>query len=78
MDNKRHGLGNYSYINGSSYDGMWQYGQRQGKGIFYYHNGDSFEGTFKNCKAHGFGVMTVKNISEGMLNFISLSVLSFL
>lgn len=55
---QKHGLGCYSYSNGSVYRGNWLQGQKHGAGTITYSNGDKFAGMFFEDKKHGKGCYT--------------------
>ena len=52
-----HGLGTFSYANGSEYRGQWVRDFKCGEGILDYANGDRYEGEWLDGLPHGRGRM---------------------
>ena len=53
MKNKKQGLGEFIYPDGSKYEGNWQDDLRNGHGKYTYVNGDTYEGEWNNHVRHG-------------------------
>ena len=54
---QRHGKGKFSYENGDSYVGDWEFNEISGKGCYQWSNGDIFIGSWLSDKMQGEGVM---------------------
>jgi hypothetical protein len=52
-DGMRHGLGTFSYANGSTYNGGWIENQKQGTGVFTFDDGSIYEGPFEKDRMVG-------------------------
>ncbi|MBQ7974022.1 MAG: hypothetical protein IJ295_03670, partial [Clostridia bacterium] len=39
-DNKKHGIGAYTFKSGARYEGQFEDDQKQGRGLYYFINGD--------------------------------------
>ena len=53
VKNKKQGLGEFIYPDGSKYEGNWQDDLRNGHGKYTYVNGDTYEGEWNNHVRHG-------------------------
>ena len=51
--NKKQGLGEFIYPDGSKYEGNWQDDLRNGHGKYTYVNSDTYEGEWNNHVRHG-------------------------
>ncbi|CAN0081679.1 unnamed protein product, partial [Ectocarpus sp. 12 AP-2014] len=56
LDEKRHGVGEYRYADGTVYSGEWHRGQRQGFGTLISPTGAVYEGEFDHDLIHGEGL----------------------
>lgn len=52
---KKHGYGEYYYLDGNFYFGDWQNDYRHGYGVFLWENGDMFWGNYKEGYRFGYG-----------------------
>ena len=52
------------YIDGSFYDGKWEFNQKQGKGVMTYTNGAVFEGIYIKGERNGPGILKMPNETE--------------
>ena len=59
--NERHGEGKCMYIDGSFYDGKWEFNKKQGKGVMTYVNGAVFEGDYIKDERNGPGILKMPN-----------------
>ena len=57
----KHGFGRLSCQDGSSYEGLWRYGQRHGQGKQIYADGSIYQGEWKADKKHGKGEQNYEN-----------------
>ncbi len=64
VNGKRQGFGVMTYIDGSTYEGNWNYDNFDGKGTFKWKSGGKYVGDFKNGWRHGAGVYTWPNGDE--------------
>ncbi|XP_071715364.1 phosphatidylinositol 4-phosphate 5-kinase 8-like [Rutidosis leptorrhynchoides] len=53
-----HGMGKYTWSDGTVYDGNWEDGKMTGKGQISWSSGTSYEGDFSGGYLHGFGTLT--------------------
>ena len=67
-DNKRHGIGTYTFANGDKYVEEFNNNQKTGEGTCTYANGDKYVGEWKDGKSHGKGTFTLSDggILEGL------------
>ena len=66
--NKRSGLGQCDYSDGSTYNGLWCDDEFVEGSLTTKDGSTSFEGTFQAGKSHGLGTLTVKGTTyEGAL-----------
>jgi hypothetical protein len=62
VDGKRHGNGEYHWVNGDWYKGQWSNGKRTGQGTYYYAStGQTDTGRFLNGNRVGSGTVKWKN-----------------
>ena len=54
---KRHGRGEYIYLDGSKFDGNWDNDKINGEGTSWYPNGNRFVGQWVNGKINGSGTL---------------------
>ena len=52
----RHGIGKYTWADGSLYEGEWEDGLRHGQGIMTETDGRSYSGQWQRDKKHGYGI----------------------
>lgn len=57
-EGQKHGVGRYTWKDGSFYDGEWKNGERDGVGMYTYPSGGVYEGEWKDSKPHGKGNYT--------------------
>ena len=57
-DDKAHGYGIYSHLDGSRYQGYWKEDKQHGEGIETWPDGASYEGDYIEGKKHGHGKFT--------------------
>lgn len=55
-DGKRHGLGTYTWEDGTVYQGRWRNDLMEGKGSLKFANGNKYEGNFSKSMPFGMGV----------------------
>ena len=55
---QKHGVGRYTWKDGSYYDGQWKNDEREGKGKYTYPSGGVYDGEWKDSKPHGNGTYT--------------------
>jgi len=67
----KEGRGEFKFIDGNTYDGMWKDDKMNGYGIFTNRNGNRYEGDFKDNKREGHGIFYWKNGSKYDGNFKS-------
>jgi len=60
----KEGRGEFKFIDGNTYDGMWKDDKMNGYGIFTNRNGNRYEGDFKDNKREGHGIFYWKNGSK--------------
>lgn len=53
-----HGMGSYTWSDGTVYDGNWEDGKMCGRGRISWSSGTSYEGDFSGGYFHGFGTLT--------------------
>nr|GEV49453.1 phosphatidylinositol 4-phosphate 5-kinase 8 [Tanacetum cinerariifolium] len=53
-----HGMGKYTWADGTVYDGNWEDGKMTGRGQISWSSGTSYEGDFCGGYLHGFGTLT--------------------
>lgn len=53
-----HGMGSYTWSDGTVYDGNWEDGKMCGRGRISWSSGTSYEGDFSGGYLHGFGTLT--------------------
>ncbi len=56
-----HGFGKYSYVEGDTYEGMWENGFKHGQGTWTYVNNDRYVGSWEFGHKHGKGIWYVAN-----------------
>tara|TARA_B100000767_G_C19747607_1_gene529268 strand:- start:609 stop:1598 length:990 start_codon:yes stop_codon:yes gene_type:complete len=66
INNKKNGLGKYTWKNGDTFLGEYADNKKNGVGKYSYANGEIFEGTFLNGIAHGTAVYTYLDGSKFM------------
>ena len=60
-DDKYHGEGTYSTVNGFTCKGLWEKGKMNGNGEEKFADGNSYVGEFKNDRRDGHGTYTLAN-----------------
>jgi hypothetical protein len=60
-DDKKHGLGTYTWTDGEQYVGEWSYEKRSGKGTQTKANGEKYVGEYYNGFFHGKGIKYSSN-----------------
>ena len=68
-DDKAHGQGIFTFVNGDEYVGEFKDGELHGQGTYYLSNGDEYVGEFKDGKAHSQGTWTYEDgrVEKGIL-----------
>jgi len=65
----KEGRGEFKFLDGNTYDGMWKEDKMNGYGIYTYRNGNKYEGEFKDNKREGHGIFYWRNGSKYDGNF---------
>lgn len=60
-ENVRHGIGKYTFADGSVYNGEWRDNAPSGKGTFSWTDSSVYNGQWKNGKKHGQGILRTYN-----------------
>ena len=65
VDDKRHGFGKHTWLNGASYTGEYANDRREGFGTYVYPSGGVYTGQYKDNKPHGKGRHVFKGANDG-------------
>ena len=54
----KHGVGRYSFADGTYYDGQWKNNMKHGLGKYTYPQGGEYDGEWEDDKQNGYGTYT--------------------
>ena len=73
-DDKAHGSGTYSHLDGAKYRGEWKEDKQHGKGLETWPDGASYEGQYVEGRKHGQGCFTWADQSTYTGDFIDNNI----